>query len=240
LVGLKEVTRLGYHRLPMEESAPTINIVISDDHALFREGLRKLLEAEPGIRIVGEALDGEETLKVVRQLKPHVLLLDLSLPKLSGLQVLAELSKLELPTRTIMLTAAIEREQVIDALQLGVRGIVLKHSALQLLLKSIRCVSEGQFWVGQEGVSDLIQALRRMKPSHNVSKAPRNFGLSSREMEVIGLIVAGYTNKDLARELGISENTAKHHLTNIFDKLGVSNRLELVLYAVDHGLVAGN
>jgi len=102
-----------YHRLPMEESAPTIDIVISDDHALFREGLRKLLEAEPGIRIVGEAVDGEETLKVVRQLKPHVLLLDLSLPKLSGLEVLAELGKLELPTRTIMLTAAIEREQVV-------------------------------------------------------------------------------------------------------------------------------
>ena len=229
-----------YHRLPMEESAPTIDIVISDDHALFREGLRKLLEAEPGIRIVGEAVDGEETLKVVRQLKPHVLLLDLSLPKLSGLEVLAELGKLELPTRTIMLTAAIEREQVVEALQSGVRGIVLKHSALQLLLKSIRCVNDGQYWVGQEGVSDLIQALRRMKPSHAVSGAPRNFGLSSREMEVIALIVAGYTNKDLARELGISENTAKHHLTNIFDKLGVSNRLELVLYAVDHGLVAGN
>jgi DNA-binding NarL/FixJ family response regulator len=224
----------------MEESAPTINIVISDDHALFREGLRKLLEAEPGMHIVGEAVDGEETVKVVRQLKPHVLLLDLSLPKLSGLEVLAELSKLELQTRTIMLTAAIEREQVIEALQLGVRGIVLKHSALQLLLKSIRCVNEGQYWVGQEGVSDLIHALRRMKPSRGVSEAPRNFGLSSREMEVIALIVAGYTNKDLARELGISENTAKHHLTNIFDKLGVSNRLELVLYAVDHSLVAGN
>ena len=224
----------------MKESAPKINIVISDDNALFREGLRKLLEAEPGIQIVGEAVDGEETVKVVHQLKPHVLLLDLSLPKLSGLEVLAELSKLELQTRTIMLTAAIEREQVVEALQLGVRGIVLKHSALQLLLKSIRCVNEGQYWVGQEGVSDLIQALRRMKPSRGVSEPPRNFGLSSREMEVIALIVAGYTNKDLARELGISENTAKHHLTNIFDKLGVSNRLELVLYAVDHGLVAGN
>jgi len=224
----------------MEKSAPTINIVISDDHALFREGLRKLLEAEPGMQIVGEAVDGEETVKVVRQLKPQVLLLDLSLPKLTGLEVLAELSKLELQTRTIMLTAAIEREQVVEALQLGVRGIVLKHSALQLLLKSIRCVNEGQYWVGQEGVSDLIHALRRLKPSRAVSEAPRNFGLSSREMEVIALIVAGYTNKDLARELGISENTAKHHLTNIFDKLGVSNRLELVLYAVDHGLVAGN
>jgi DNA-binding NarL/FixJ family response regulator len=224
----------------MEESAPTINIVISDDHALFREGLRKLLEAEPGMRIVGEAVDGEETVKVVAQLKPHILLLDLSLPKMSGLEVLVELSKLGTDTRTIMLTAAIEREQVVEALQLGVRGIVLKHSALQLLLKSIRCVNEGQYWVGQEGVSDLIHALRRMKPSRNASEPRRNFGLSSREMEVIGLIVAGYTNKDLARELGISENTAKHHLTNIFDKLGVSNRLELVLYAVDNGLASGN
>jgi len=224
----------------MEESAPTINIVISDDHALFREGLRKLLEAEPGISIVGEAVDGEETVKLVGELKPHVLLLDLSLPKLSGLEVLAELGKLEIKTRTIMLTAAIEREQVIAALQLGVRGIVLKHSALQLLLKSIRCVNEGQYWVGQEGVSDLIHALRRMKPSHSTSTTGRNLGLSSREMEVIALIVAGYTNKDLARELGISENTAKHHLTNIFDKLGVSNRLELVLYAVDHELVSGS
>ena len=224
----------------MEESAPTIDIVISDDHALFREGLRKLLDAEPGMHIVGEAVDGEETIKVVGQLKPHILLLDLSLPKMSGLEVLVELSKLGIDTRTIMLTAGIEREQVVEALQLGVRGIVLKHSALQVLLKSIRCVSEGQYWVGQEGVSDLIHALRRMKPSGNVSRPGRHFGLSSREMQVIALIVAGYTNKDLARELGISENTAKHHLTNIFDKLGVSNRLELVLYAVDHGLVSGN
>jgi DNA-binding NarL/FixJ family response regulator len=222
----------------MEESSATIDVVISDDHALFREGLRKLLEAEPGMRIVGEAVDGEETVRVVGQLKPHVLLLDLSLPKLSGLEVLGELTKLGLQTRTIMLTAAIEKEQVVEALQLGVRGIVLKHSALQLLLKSIRCVNEGQYWVGQESVSDLIHALRRMKPSNSASGVRRNFGLSSREMQVIALIVAGYTNKDLARKLGISENTAKHHLTNIFDKLGVSNRLELVLYAVDHGLVA--
>jgi DNA-binding NarL/FixJ family response regulator len=224
----------------MDESAATIDVVISDDHALFREGLRKLLEAQPGMRIVGEAVDGEETVRVVGQLKPHVLLLDLSLPKLSGLEVLGELSKLGLQTRTIMLTAAIDREQVVEALQLGVRGVVLKHSALELLLKSIRCVNEGQYWVGQESVSDLIQALRRMKPSHGAAGVRRNFGLSPREMEVIALIVAGYTNKDLARKLGISENTAKHHLTNIFDKLGVSNRLELVLYAVDHDLVAGD
>jgi DNA-binding NarL/FixJ family response regulator len=192
------------------------------------------------VRIVGEAVDGEETVSVVNQLKPHILLLDLALPKLSGLEVLSELSKLGLQTRSIMLTAEIEREQVVEALQLGVRGIVLKHSALELLLKSIRCVNEGQYWIGQEGVSDLIHALRRTKPSHSASGVRRTSGLSSREMEVIALIVAGYTNKDLARKLGISENTAKHHLTNIFDKLGVSNRLELVLYAVDHEMVSGD
>jgi DNA-binding NarL/FixJ family response regulator len=220
----------------MEQPAAKIDIIISDHHALFREGLRKLLEVEPGIRIVGEAVDGEETVRLVGQVKPHILLLDLSLPRLNGLEVLAELNKLGSRTRAILLTGAIEREQIIEALQLGVRGIVLKHSALQLLLKSIRCVNEGQYWVGRDGVSDLIQALRRMKPFHSASEAKRNFGLSSRELEVVALIVAGYTNKDLAQKLGISENTAKHHLTNIFNKLGVSNRLELVLYAVHHGL----
>lgn len=221
----------------MIDSAGTIEIVISDDHALFREGLRKLLEAQPGMRIVGEAVDGEETVRVVNQLKPHVLLLDLALPKLSGLEVLLELSKLGLQTRSIMLTAAIERDQVVEALELGVRGIVLKHSALELLLKSIRCVNDGQYWVDQGSVSDLIQALRQIRPSQSASRGRSDFGVTSREREVIELIVAGYTNKDLARKLNISEHTVKHHLSNIFDKLGVSNRLELVLYAIDHRLI---
>ena len=221
----------------MDKSADTIDIVIASGHPIFREGLRKLLEAEPGLRIVGEAADGEETVKVVRQLKPKILLLDLSMPKVTGLEALRELSKLGTQTRTIVLTAAIEKEQVIEVLQLGARGIVLNHSALQLLLKSIRCVSAGQYWVGHESVSDLIQALRRIGPDHRASEASRDFGLTSRQKQVIALIVAGYTNKDLARKLDISEHTAKHHLTNIFDKLGVSNRLELVLFAIDHRLI---
>lgn len=224
----------------MEEPSTTVDIVISDDHAIFREGVRKLLEAEPGVRVVGEAADGEETVRVVRQLNPHVLLLDLSLPKMTGLEALGELSKLGVQTRTIVLTAAIEREQVVEALQLGAHGIVLKHSALDVLLKSIRCVNDGQYWVDQESVSDLIQALRRMKPSQSASGGRRDFGVTSRERQVIELIVDGYTNKDLARKLGISVQTAKHHVTNIFDKLGVSNRLELVLYAIDHRIINGD
>jgi len=224
--------------MPMVESADTIGIVISDVRPVFRQGLRKLLEAEAGLRVVGEAADGEETVRLVRQLAPKILLLDLSLPKLLGLDILRELNKLGIQTRTIILTAATDKELVIEALQLGARGIVLEHSELQLLLKSIRCVSHGQYWIDHESVSNLVQALRRIGPDPQPPQATRDFGLTSREMQVIALIVAGYTNKDLARKLHISEHTAKHHLTNVFDKLGVSNRLELVLFAIGHRLIS--
>lgn len=221
----------------MEDSPTPIDVVISDDHPVFREGLRKLLEAEPGFRVVAEASNGEETVRLVRQFKPRVLLLDLAMPKGNGLETLRALNQLGLQTRTILLTAAIEKEELLEALQLGARGIVIKDSTLQVIMKSIRCVNDEQFWVGQESVSDLIQALRRLSPQHRGPEATRNFGLTTRELQVIALIVAGYTNKDLAQKLGISEHTAKHHLTNIFDKLGVSNRLELVLFAINHHLI---
>jgi DNA-binding NarL/FixJ family response regulator len=221
----------------MEEAPATIDIVISDDHEIFRAGVRKLLEVEAGVRVVGEAVDGEETVRMVRQLKPHILLLDLSLPKMTGFEALRELSKLGLPTRTIILTAAIDRQQVIEVLQSGAHGIVLKHSALQVLLDSIRCVSAGKHWIDQESVPDLVHAIRGIAPQTRVVAAKQHLGLTPREMQVIELIVDGYTNKDLARKLNISENTAKHHLTNIFNELGVSNRLELVLYAIDHSLI---
>lgn len=228
---------IGPLRSHMEEIPATIDLVIADHYAMVREGVRKLLEGEPGVRIVGEAADGDETVRVVRQEKPQVLLLELTMPRMSGLDVLRELSRLRLPTRTIILTAAIAREQVVEALQLGAQGIVMKHSAFQVLLKSIRCVSAGKQWVDQESVPELIQAVREMGPFHRAAAPKQHLSPTDREMEVIGLIVAGFTNKDLAQKLKISENTAKHHLTNIFNKLGVSNRLELVLYAIDHHFV---
>ncbi len=225
----------------MEESPSKIDIVIADDHAIFREGLRKLLEAEPWSRIVGEAADGKEAVRLVRQHNPHILLLDPALSKVTGIEALRQLSKLGLRTRTIILTDAIESEQTVEALQLGAQGIILKHSALKLLLKGIRCVHDGEFWLGHERVLDLIHALRRMAPfrSNAVETGNnRDFGLTAREMQVVKLISSGYTNKDLAKQLGITENTAKHHVTNIFDKLGVSNRMELVLFALEHRLIA--
>jgi len=222
----------------MEESPSKIDIVIADDQAIFREGLRKLLEAEPWLRIVGEAADAKETVRLVRQHNPQILLLDLALSKARGIEALRELSKLGLPTRTIILTEAIESDQAVEVLRLGARGIIMKHSAVELLLKSIRCVNDGEFWLGHERLLDLIQAVRRMTPYPSDSGDRRDFGLTSREMQVIKLISSGYTNKDLAKELGISENTAKHHITNIFDKLGVSNRMELVLFALEHRLIS--
>jgi DNA-binding NarL/FixJ family response regulator len=221
----------------MDKAGQTIRILIADDHPIFRDGLKRLLELEPSFRVVGEASDGVEAVKLTRQLKPDILLLDLAMPRVPGLEALAELASGQVPVRTILLTAAIERTQIVEALQLGARGIVLKESATELLMKSIRSVMAGQYWVGRESVSDLVATLRELMPRGGEEPAARRYGLTPRELEVISTIVAGYTNKDIAEKFSISEQTVKHHLTNIFDKLGVSNRLELALFAVNHRLI---
>jgi DNA-binding NarL/FixJ family response regulator len=223
----------------MENIRLPIRIVIADDHPIFRDGLRRLLELEPAFQVIGEAADGAEALKLVKQLGPDVLLLDLAMPRVPGLETLAELSKAKTPVRTILLTAQIERSQIVEALQLGARGIVLKESATELLMESIRVVMAGQYWVGRESVSDLVATLRDLMPRGGEDPNQRRYGLTPREMEVISTIVGGYTNKDIAQRFAISEQTVKHHLTNIFDKVGVSNRLELALFAVNHHLADG-
>ncbi len=215
---------------------PSIRILIADDHPIFRDGLRKLLEAEPGFQIVGEAADGEEALTLVHRLHPDVLLLDVTMPKLPGLATLKELADAGHPTRAILLTAAIEKPEIVTALQLGARGVVMKDTATRLLFKSIRCVMDGQYWVGREAVADLVDTLRTLAPEPKADKH-KKFGLTKRELEVLTEIVSGYTNKEIAQKLTLSEDTVKHHVTNIFNKLGVSNRLELALYAVHHHLV---
>jgi DNA-binding NarL/FixJ family response regulator len=215
-----------------------IRVVIADDHAIFRDGLRMLLAAEPGIEVVGEASDGTEVLSAVRRAKPHILLLDLAMPRLPGIESLRQLAEAGEPVRTILLTAAAEREQVVEALQLGARGVVLKESATQVLLKSIRCVMEGQYWVGRGSVTDLVEALRSAAASPTAERPEKAFGITARELEIIGAVTAGLSNKDIAAKFQITEDTVKHHLTNIYDKLGVSNRLELALFAIHHSLVA--
>jgi two-component system, NarL family, nitrate/nitrite response regulator NarL len=212
-------------------------ILIADDHAIFRAGLRKLLESEQGFEVVGEAADGAETARLVCQRTPDVLLLDLAMPRGSGLEVLRELAGSESPVHTILLTAAIEKKQILEALQLGARGVVLKEAATELLFRCIRAVMSGQYWVGRESVSDLVKTLRELVAGPGEEARQRKFRLTRRELNIIAVIVAGYTNKDIAEKFSISEQTVKHHLSNIFDKLGVSTRLELALFAVNHQLV---
>ena len=215
--------------------ADTVRIVIADDHPIFRKGLKSLLDAEPGFRVVGEAENGEEALRLSRSLRPDLLLLDLAMPNLSGMDALRELAAESSPVRTILLTAAIQRPEIVNALQLGAAGVVLKTSPPDLLFKSIRAVMLGQHWIGRESVSDLVQALRSYG---DASPAPRvRFGLTPRELEITSAVVSGFSNKEIAKKFVLSEDTIKHHLTNIFDKVGASNRLELALFAVHHRLL---
>lgn len=222
----------------MPESPHTVRILIADDHPIFRDGLRRLLEADPGLSVVGEAADGIETLKLAIKLKPDLLLLDLAMPRQSGLDTLHELVGSCPNLRTIVLTAAVEKPEIVRALQMGARGVVMKEAATQLLLKSIRAVMKGEYWVGRDSVSDLVQFLREGARDTSLKEpVRRDFGLTRRELEIVAAIVGGFTNRDVAQKFSISEDTVKHHLTNIFDKLGVSNRLELALFAVHHQLV---
>jgi two-component system, NarL family, nitrate/nitrite response regulator NarL len=213
-----------------------VQILIADDHPIFRDGLKRLLESEPDLRVVGEACDGIEAIDLVKKLAPEILLLDLAMPRLAGLEALRELSTKTLPVRVILLTAAAEKQQIVEALQLGARGVVLKDSATQILLKSIRAVMDGEYWVGRESVSNLVQYLRNLIDSSPPAASRRRYGLTPRELEIISAVVAGYANREIAEHFRISEDTVKHHLSNIFDKLGVSTRLELALFAVNQAL----
>ena len=215
-----------------------IRIVIADDHPIFRDGLRRLLEAESDLKVIGEACDGAEAVQLARQLKPDILLLDLAMPRHPGLEALREMSTSsgQNAVRVILLTAAAEKNQIVEALQLGARGVVMKDSATQLLLKSIHTVMSGEYWVGRESVSNLVQYLRTLVQSSGEEARQKKFGLTPRELEIVSAVVAGYSNKEIAEYFKISEDTVKHHLSNIFDKLGVSTRLELALFAVNQSL----
>ncbi len=219
----------------MTETTKSIRILIADDHGIFRDGLRKLLESEPGMTVVGEAVNGDEVVELAREVTPDIKLLDLAMPVRSGLEALRLLSEPPNTVRVILLTALIERDQIVEALQLGARGIVLKESATQILLKSIRHVMDGEIWVGRESVEDLLLLLNEMKEPATPRRKEK-FGLTPRELDMVSAIVAGSNNRTIAAQFSISEQTVKNHLSSIFDKMGVSTRLELALKAVKYHL----
>ena len=214
----------------MDTDIKRITIAIVDDHAIFRDGLRKLLEAEGSFELVGEASDGVEAIELVRSLMPDVLLLDLNMPRLGGLDALSEVIKATPAVRAIILAASVDRREIVRALRLGARGIVLKSAATQLLYKCIQAVVAGEVWVGRESVPELVDALEEIDAPHK-SRTASLANLTDRERQIVAAIVGGASNRDVAQALSVSEQTIKNHLSRIFEKCGVSNRTELAVLA---------
>jgi two-component system, NarL family, nitrate/nitrite response regulator NarL len=225
--------------MTMDLSSEPVRIVIADDHQMFREALRHLLDAEPDLVVVGQAGSADEAVVLTLRHEPDILLLDVAMPNGSGISVVEQITAASKATRVIMVTGAIEDSELLRALHLGARGFVLKESGATQLLESIRTVHSGEYFVGRECMADLMTAVRGLNGSTNRGagqQQPRDFGLTARERQIVAAVVDAYQNKEIAEKFAISEKTVKHHLTNIFNKVGVSNRLELALFAVHHRL----
>ena len=223
----------------MSATGPPIRILIADAQPIFREGLRRALEAEPDLGVVGETGDGEEAVKLAQSLTPDLLLLDPAMPRGDCLEALGRLNGPEKRLNTILLTADLHGDQLVEAVRLGVRGVVSKDAPRELILKAIRSVLAGQYWLGREEVADVVQALVRTGPdSSGRHRRAAELPLTPREREVVMAVVEGFSNREIAGRLSIGEDTVKHHLTNIYDKLGLSSRVELVVHALSRGLAA--
>jgi DNA-binding NarL/FixJ family response regulator len=225
-------------KVPMLVGSKTpepIRILIVDDHPLVRDGLRALLTSLPEFRVVADTGDGDEAIRLARELQPDVMLLDFYMPRKSGLDVMRELGNAMPRLRTILMTAGVQKLDMVRMLQHGVKGIVMKGGPTELLFNCMRKVHRGELWIGRDTVTDLLDLLTATE-SGRAMGTRRDFGLTAREREIVRLIVEGESNKAIAQRLSIAEDTVKHHLTNSFDKTGTSSRLELALFALGHGL----
>jgi DNA-binding NarL/FixJ family response regulator len=217
-------------------SSRAIRILLADDHPVVRIGVRNMLQGDPALEVVGEATDGDDAITQTLELLPDILLLDVQMPRLPGLEAMRAIMSGSPTVKIMLLTSLISTQQVIEALQIGARGIVLKDAVTDHLKTAIKAVASGDYWIGGKRVVNLVGALHDLMQKAAVPER-KTYGLTPRELEVVGCIVEGCSNRDIAKQFTLSEETVKRHLSNIFDKTGVSTRLELALFAIAHHLV---
>jgi len=209
-----------------------IRVVIADDHAIVREGLRALIDTEPGIMLVGEASDGSEAIRLARALKPDVILLDLVMPHKDGLAAIAEIKRDQPEARILVLTSFAEDDKVFPAIKAGALGYLLKDTTPQGLLQAIRDVYQGESSLHPTVARKLISELH-----HPSSPPPTGEELTEREVQVLSLVAQGLSNQEIADHLVVSERTIRKHVSNILGKLHLANRTQATLYAIRTGMV---
>jgi two-component system, NarL family, nitrate/nitrite response regulator NarL len=210
-----------------------IRLVLADDHPIVLDGLENLFRLERDFHVVARCVNGEEAMAAVRRHHPDVLILDIRMPRKDGLTVLRELQRERPPTKVVLLAAVLEEEEVLEALRLGVRGMLLKELAPQMVVQCARKVHAGERWIEKHAFGRAVDILLRREAGEREAADV----LTPRETEMVGMVARGLRNKDMSERLAISEGTVKAHLHHIYRKLKVENRVELILYAQSKRLV---
>ncbi len=221
----------------MQRTAP-IRVIIADDHPVVRIGVRNVLAAHGRFSVVAEADNGAETVRQALSLQPEILLLDVQMPNSSGFSTIREVAAAAPRTRTVLLTGSIPPDQLMEAFNAGARGIVFKNAMTEQIAAALLAVMDGGYWAQSHRVEQLSGILDELK-AQTREATPEEWNLTRRELEVVGLIVRGCSNRDIAGQFNLSEETVKRHLSNIFEKLGISTRLELAVMAIAKKLVPG-
>ncbi|MBU5675622.1 response regulator transcription factor [Alkaliphilus sp. MSJ-5] len=211
-----------------------IKVLIVDDHSLVRQGLKQIVELEPDIKVIGLAGDGEDAILKVQKLKPDIILLDINMPKLNGIQTLRRLKDMDKTIKIIMLTFYEDREYLFETINLGADGYVLKDAESESLIKAIRDVFQGSSYIYPTLATELVKEFNRREEKGKREINGEN--LTKREYEVLTLLAEGFNNKEIGDCLFISEKTVKNHVSNIFKKINVSDRTQAAIYAYKHNI----